>query len=147
MRPLGEVTMRSRVVLPLVWLLVVIAFAVYVWPTRWRYDHMTVDGNLVIVRIDRFDGNSDMLVPDEGWLPVEGTEPAPGTAPAALMARTDGTKACARSSFQMPVQPGVMRPSGDTAVASTTTRPAPPRASAARCGRCQSVTRPSMAEY
>ena len=62
------------------WLIVlgiVAAFAAFVWPTRWRYDHMTVDGDLVPVRIDRFSGDADMLVPDEGWIPVE--EPADGT--------------------------------------------------------------------
>jgi hypothetical protein len=32
---------------------------------------MTVDGNIVPVRMDRFSGDSDMLVPDEGWVPVE----------------------------------------------------------------------------
>jgi hypothetical protein len=32
------------------------------------------------------------------------------------------------ASLQMPVQPGVMRPSGETPVASTITSPAPPRA-------------------
>ena len=55
-------------------LAIVVAFVLYVWPTRFRYDHMTVDGNLVPVRIDRFNGDSDMLVPDEGWVPVEGTD-------------------------------------------------------------------------
>ena len=63
--------MRSRILIPIAWLLFVVAFAVYVWPTRWRYDHMTVDGNIVPVRMDRFSGDSDMLVPDEGWVPVE----------------------------------------------------------------------------
>jgi len=47
------------------------AFAAFVWPTRWRYDHMTMDSDLVPVRIDRFTGNAEMLVPDSGWLPVE----------------------------------------------------------------------------
>lgn len=46
-------------------------FASVVWPTRWKYDHMTVDGSVVPVRIDRFTGEADMLVPDEGWIPVE----------------------------------------------------------------------------
>jgi hypothetical protein len=68
----GEVTgIRTRILLPLAWLLFVLAFVVYVWPTRWRYDHMTVDGNIVPVRMDRFSGDADMLVPDEGWVPVE----------------------------------------------------------------------------
>jgi hypothetical protein len=47
------------------------AFVAFVWPTRFRYDHMTFDGDLVPVRIDRFSGNAEMLVPDSGWLPVE----------------------------------------------------------------------------
>src|SRR3954463_2054755 len=40
-----------------------------------------------------------------------------------------------------------MRPSGETAVASAITRPAPPAARAPRCTRCQSVARPSSEEY
>jgi hypothetical protein len=63
--------MRTRILIPILWLLLVLAFVTYVWPTRWRYDHMTVDGNIVPVRMDRFSGDSDMLVPDEGWVPVE----------------------------------------------------------------------------
>lgn len=52
-------------------LLVAIAFAFWVWPTRWRYDHMTVDGDFVPVRINRITGAADMLLPDHGWVPVE----------------------------------------------------------------------------
>jgi hypothetical protein len=62
-----------RVLRWLVVLAIVVAFALFVWPTRYRYEHMTADSNLVIVRIDRFNGDADMLVPDEGWTPVEGT--------------------------------------------------------------------------
>jgi hypothetical protein len=67
------------------WVLLIVfvgAYVMYVWPTRFRYDHMTVDGNLVPVRIDRLNGDSDMLVPDEGWVPVEGTDSTQGTTPA-----------------------------------------------------------------
>ena len=57
-------------------------FLLYVWPTRFRYDHMTVDGNLVPVRIDRISGDADMLVPDDGWVPVESPQDAtPGGVP------------------------------------------------------------------
>jgi hypothetical protein len=61
------------------------ALLVYVWPTRFRYDHVSVDGNTYPVRIDRFNGDSDMLVPDQGWVPVEGDsgDGDSGTQPAA----------------------------------------------------------------
>lgn len=68
------------------WLLILAllgAFATFVWPTRYRYDHLTTDGNLVPVRLDRFNGDADMLVPDEGWVPVEGQDNGSGSAPAA----------------------------------------------------------------
>ena len=52
----------------------------------------------------------------------------PGTAPAALIEAAIGASAAACALFHRPVQLGEMRPSGDTAVASTMTRPAPPRA-------------------
>ncbi len=51
------------------------------------------------------------------------------------------------SSFQMPRSPGEMRPSGTTAAASMTTRPAPPWARLPRCTKCQSLAKPSCAEY
>jgi len=69
----------------LVWLIVLLVFAVYVWPTRWRYDHMTLEGNIVLVRVDRFSGDADMLLPDEGWVPVATPEDSTGSAmPAGL---------------------------------------------------------------
>ena len=68
----------------LVWLLVMLVFAVYVWPTRWRYDHMTLEGNIVLVRVDRFSGEADMLLPDEGWVPVEAPMDSSGAVPAGL---------------------------------------------------------------
>ena len=68
----------------LLWLLVMLVFAVYVWPTRWRYDHMTLEGNIVLVRVDRFSGEADMLLPDEGWVPVEAPLDSSGAVPAGL---------------------------------------------------------------
>ena len=61
----------ARRALGVVLLLLLLAFALWVWPTRWRYEHMTVDGDFVPVRIDRISGNADMLLPDHGWVPVE----------------------------------------------------------------------------
>jgi hypothetical protein len=72
-----------RTIRRLLFLALLAAFALFVWPTRFRYDHMTVDGNLVPVRIDRVNGDSDMLVPDQGWVPVEGQAEGLGTTPAA----------------------------------------------------------------
>ncbi len=53
--------------------------------------------------------------------------------------------ACA--SDQIPESHGEMRPSGDTAVASTRTSAAPPTARLPRCTKCQSVGSPSSLEY
>src|SRR6185312_9726678 len=58
-----------------------------------------------------------------------------------------GAQASACLSFHKPVQPGVMRPSGDTAVASAITSAAPPMARAPRCTMCHSFGTPSSAEY
>ncbi len=60
------------VLLRLVLLALAVLVVVYVWPTRFRYDHVSVDGNTYPVRVDRLTGDADMLVPDEGWVPVEG---------------------------------------------------------------------------
>jgi len=51
------------------------------------------------------------------------------------------------SSDQMPRSFGVMRPSGETAVASDITMPAPPTARLPRWTRCQSSANPSVEEY
>jgi hypothetical protein len=50
-------------------------------------------------------------------------------------------------SFQMPVHPGVMRPSALTFVISVITRPAPPSARLPRCATWKSFGTPSTAEY
>lgn len=77
--------MSPRWLGPILWVCLLLLFALYVWPTRWHYDHMTVDGNIVLVRMDRFSGAADMLVPDEGWMPVEAPVDSTGNAaPAAL---------------------------------------------------------------
>ena len=42
-----------------------------VWPTRWRYDHITYSGDTYPVRIDRMNGDADVLLPGDGWTPIE----------------------------------------------------------------------------
>ena len=56
-------------------------------------------------------------------------------------------RAASVSSDQSPRSQGVIRPSGDTAVASMIRRPAPERARLPRCRTCQCVAMPSQAEY
>ena len=50
---------------------VLVAIAAFVWPTRWRYDHMTVGNDTYPVRIHRITGHADVLLPGDGWTPVE----------------------------------------------------------------------------
>ena len=52
-------------------LLIALALATFVWPSRWRYDHITVDGDNYLVRINRFTGHADILMPETGWIPSE----------------------------------------------------------------------------
>ena len=55
------------------WLIVialVTAFVMFVWPTRFRYTYVTTDGDTYPVRIDRLNGDADMLTPDDGWYPM-----------------------------------------------------------------------------
>jgi hypothetical protein len=69
-----------RFLVSLLFLLLLVALAFFVWPTRWRYDHITVDGDNYLVRVDRVTGHADILVPEQGWTPSEqpwDQEPAP----------------------------------------------------------------------
>ena len=52
-------------------LFLLVALVLFVWPTRWRYDHMTVGQDTYPVRIDRFSGHADILLPGDGWTPAE----------------------------------------------------------------------------
>jgi hypothetical protein len=61
-----------RVLVAAIGLALLLGTLLFGWPTRYRYDHMTYDGETVIVRIDRLTGDADMLLPDQGWTPVEG---------------------------------------------------------------------------
>lgn len=78
--------MNARVLFPWLWLLAVVAFVMLVWPTRWRYDRITIEGDVVIVRLDRLTGEADMLLPDAGWVPMAPSEDSNerDTAPARL---------------------------------------------------------------
>ena len=61
-------------------LLLLAALVLFVWPTRWRYDHITVSQDTYPVRIDRLSGHADILLPGDGWTPVEeATDMLPGS--------------------------------------------------------------------
>ena len=55
-----------------------LAFVSLVWPTAWRYDKITYDGDTYPVRINRFTGDADILLPGDGWTPAEEAAPPAG---------------------------------------------------------------------
>jgi hypothetical protein len=46
----------------------VAAFAITVWPTMYRYDHVTRDGETYPVRTHRITGRTEVLIGAYGWL-------------------------------------------------------------------------------
>ena len=89
--------------------------------------------------------------PSHGRL-VEAFRPAwaswtAGTEPCAERKDAIRASGAAWASSQRPRSCGLIRPSGDTAVASVITSPAPPTARAPRWTRCQSFAKPFSAEY
>jgi hypothetical protein len=58
-----------------------VMFALTVWPTRWRHDHISLAGETYPVRIDRFTSDADVLLPGEGWVPIEELIEDEGTVP------------------------------------------------------------------
>ena len=60
-----------RRLLALLVLALMLAGVAFVWPSLYRYDHMTVDGDVYPVRIHRITGHADILLPEQGWIPAE----------------------------------------------------------------------------
>ena len=60
-----------RRLLPALLILAAIVFAAFVWPTVYRYEKITVNSDTCLVRIHRFTGHADILVPEQGWVPSE----------------------------------------------------------------------------
>jgi hypothetical protein len=61
----------KRIALWLSGLAAVILFGLFVWPTRYRYDHMEVGANrLLLTRENRVTGHTEILYPD-GWRAVK----------------------------------------------------------------------------
>ena len=45
-------------------------FAATVWPTRYRYDHVNLEGTVLPVRTNRFSGRTEVLRGMRGWTTV-----------------------------------------------------------------------------
>lgn len=52
-------------------LLMAFGFACYVWPTKYRYDHVTLSGSEYPVRTNRFTGETEFMRGFHGWVPVK----------------------------------------------------------------------------
>jgi hypothetical protein len=53
--------------------LIIFLFAAFVWPTRYRHDHLEWANKTVPVRIDRFSSDAEMLFV-EGWKKMESSK-------------------------------------------------------------------------
>ena len=60
-----------------IFIAVLVATVIYVWPTPWRYEHLTLKGSSHPVRIHRVTGKTEVLY-QEGWESVD-AEPLPTT--------------------------------------------------------------------
>lgn len=92
------------------------------------------------------------------WPPFQGTS-LDALRPACPSCNMNGTRECSRAvssarfsaasvlSSQRPRSPGVMRPAGSTAVASTITMPAPDKAMLDKWTACHELASPSVATY
>ena len=65
---LSLLIVARRLLLLLVCTFLLATFVLYVWPSAYRYDHVTIDGDIYPVRIHRLTGVAEILAPDAGWL-------------------------------------------------------------------------------
>jgi hypothetical protein len=79
LRVVNALNLFGRLLRVVVALAILVLFAIYIWPTRYRYDHVSTDGDTYPVRIDRFNGDADMLTPDDGWYPMGDTDSTGGS--------------------------------------------------------------------
>jgi hypothetical protein len=54
-------------------------FVMFIWPTRWHYEHADLYGINRLVRIDRLSGRTEYLVGSD-WKPAAQIEPDPAYA-------------------------------------------------------------------
>lgn len=56
-------------------LLLVTAIAWFVWPTQFRYDHMSIGPSSLLTRESRLSGKTEVLYPGTGWRDASGARP------------------------------------------------------------------------
>jgi len=103
-----SLSMRKKIILGIA--VIVILFLIFVWPTQYRYENATLNGDKYLVRINRFTSSVDKLTPI-GWLEmrpyhyegppapvpdIKAPEPVPApaatAAPSAMVAPEEHTK-------------------------------------------------------
>src|SRR5437588_4974215 len=57
---------QTRVITILTISAIFLALGMFVWPTRYKYDHINLQGNVLPVRIDRFTDKTELL-DASGW--------------------------------------------------------------------------------
>lgn len=90
---------RTRILLGVLAVALAIV-GVYIWPTAYRYDHMTLAGSDLPVRINRFTGKTEILQGFTGWVEIRENDVSAASPPAPKvdkhlsptdLARIDGT--------------------------------------------------------
>ena len=63
---------NKQITVSILAIFLLVIYAIFVWPTRYMYDHIGVgEGSSFIVRIDRFTGKAEWLMPQQGWVLME----------------------------------------------------------------------------
>jgi hypothetical protein len=69
-----------RLLLVLALLIVLVSGAIFVWPTMWRFDHLTSSGDTFPIRIHRITGRTEILLGVQGWVETgEASKPSVAT--------------------------------------------------------------------
>jgi hypothetical protein len=64
-----ENSAKNRIPIIIIVISILLLIAVFVWPTRYRYDRMVgANGFQTILRTDRFTGETEYFNPSIGWV-------------------------------------------------------------------------------
>lgn len=59
--------MKRLVIIQVFACVVLVFLGIFVWPTRYRYDHIKQGSMTLPIRIDRFTGRAEALYLEGGW--------------------------------------------------------------------------------